>query len=92
MVHYKIYNKSMDLPLDVFCTAIRIPQWGSLEKIRGQPRPLLELYEEICQGRTSQERVVKLGIFISHPFDTLPSLLPNVFLLGDLQVNYLSMI
>jgi hypothetical protein len=51
-VHYKIYNKSVDLPLDVFCTAIRVPQWGSLEKIRGQPRPLLELYEEICQGRS----------------------------------------
>jgi hypothetical protein len=28
MVHYKIYNKSVDLPLDVFCTAIRVPQWG----------------------------------------------------------------
>jgi hypothetical protein len=52
MVHYKIYNKSVDLPLDVFCTAIRVPQWGSLERIRGQPRPLLELYEEICQGRS----------------------------------------
>jgi hypothetical protein len=51
MVHYKIYNKSMDLPLDVFCTAIRVLQWGSREKIRGQPRALLELYEEICQGR-----------------------------------------
>jgi hypothetical protein len=25
MVHYKIYNKSVDLPLDVFCTAIRVP-------------------------------------------------------------------
>jgi hypothetical protein len=52
MVHYKIYNKSVDLPLDVFSTAIRVPQWGSLEKIRGQPRQLLELYEEICQGRS----------------------------------------
>jgi hypothetical protein len=52
MVHYKIYNKSVDLPLDVFCTAIKVAQWGSLEKIRGQPRPLLELYEEICQGRS----------------------------------------
>jgi hypothetical protein len=25
MVHYKIYNKSMDLPFDVFCAAIRVP-------------------------------------------------------------------
>jgi hypothetical protein len=40
----------------------------------------------------SQERVVKFKIFISHPFGILPSLLPNVFLLGNLQVNYLSMI
>jgi hypothetical protein len=52
MVYYKIYNKSVDLPLDVFCTAIRVPHRGSLEKIRGQPRQLLELYEEICQGRS----------------------------------------
>jgi hypothetical protein len=52
MVHYKIYNKSVDLPLDVFYTAIRVPQWGSLERIRGQPRPLLELYVEIFQGRS----------------------------------------
>jgi hypothetical protein len=29
MVHYKIYNKSVDLPFDVFCAAIRVPQWGS---------------------------------------------------------------
>jgi hypothetical protein len=42
----------VDLPLDVFCTAIRVPQWGSLEKIRGQPKQLLELYEEICQGKS----------------------------------------
>jgi hypothetical protein len=39
-----------------------------------------------------RQQVVKLEIFISHPFDILPSLLPNVFLLGNLQVNYLSMI
>jgi hypothetical protein len=52
MVHDKIYNKSVDLPLDVFCTAIRVPQWGSLEKIRGQPRQLLDVYKEICQGRS----------------------------------------
>jgi hypothetical protein len=32
MVYYKIYNKSVDLPLDIFYTAIRVPQWGSLEK------------------------------------------------------------
>jgi hypothetical protein len=40
----------------------------------------------------SQERVVKFEIFISHPFDILPTLLPSVFLLGKLQVSYPSMI
>jgi hypothetical protein len=25
MVYYKIYNKSVDLPFDVFCAAIRVP-------------------------------------------------------------------
>jgi hypothetical protein len=40
----------------------------------------------------SQERVVKFEIFISHLFVILPSLLPNASLLGNLQVDYLSMI
>jgi hypothetical protein len=52
MVHYKIYNKTVDLPLDVFSAAIRVPQWGSHGRIKEQPRPLMDLYEEICQGRS----------------------------------------
>jgi hypothetical protein len=52
MVYYKIYNKTVDLPFDVFCAAIRIPQWGSHKKMRERPRPLMDLYEEICQGRS----------------------------------------
>jgi hypothetical protein len=52
MVHYKIYNKSVDLPFDVFCAAIRVPQWGSREKMKERPKPLTDLYEEICQGRS----------------------------------------
>jgi hypothetical protein len=52
MVHYKIYNKSVDLPFDVFCAAIRVPQWGSRERIKEWPKPLTDLYEEICQGRS----------------------------------------
>jgi hypothetical protein len=38
--------------------------------------------------KASHERVVKFKIFISHLFDILPTLLPNVFLLGKLQVSY----
>jgi hypothetical protein len=52
MVHHKIYNKYVDLPFDVFCAAIRVPQWGSREKMKERPRPLMELYGEICQGRS----------------------------------------
>ena len=52
MVHYNIYNVSVDLSLHDFCTAIKVPHWGSHEKIRGSPRRLLELYSEICQGRS----------------------------------------
>jgi hypothetical protein len=52
MVHYKIYNKSVDLPFDVFYAAIRVPHWGSCEKMRERPRLLMDLYEEICQGRS----------------------------------------
>jgi hypothetical protein len=28
MVHYKIYNRTMDLPFDVFYAANRVTQWG----------------------------------------------------------------
>jgi hypothetical protein len=38
--------------IDVFCAAIRVPQWGSRKKMRERPRPLMDLYEEICQGRS----------------------------------------
>jgi hypothetical protein len=52
MVHYKIYNKSVDLPFDVLCAAIRIPQWGSRERMKERPKPLMDIYEEICQGKS----------------------------------------
>jgi hypothetical protein len=52
MVHYKIYNKSVDLPFDVFCAAIRVSQWGSRDKMKERPKPLTDLYEEICPGRS----------------------------------------
>ena len=52
MVHYNIYNVAVDLSLHDFCTAIKVPHWGSHEKIRGSPRRLLGLYSEICQGRS----------------------------------------
>jgi hypothetical protein len=55
MVHYKIYNKTVDLPFDVFYAAIRVPQWGSHGKMKERPRPLMDLYEEICQGRSFLE-------------------------------------
>jgi hypothetical protein len=87
MVHYKIYNKIVDLPFDVFCAAIRVPQWGSRKKIKDRPRPLMDLYEEIRQGRSFSGESGKFGVFNSHPFDILPILLPSVFLLGRLQTS-----
>src|SRR4051812_45554578 len=50
MVHYKIYNIVVDLPFADFCAAIRVPQWGSCEKIKERPKSLMDLYAEICQG------------------------------------------
>jgi hypothetical protein len=60
MVHYKIYNKTVDLPFDVFCAAIKVPKWGLCEKIKERPRLLMELYEEICQGRNFSDESGKL--------------------------------
>jgi hypothetical protein len=50
MVHYKIYNKNVNFPFDDFCRAIRVPQWGSCERIKERPKPLLDMYKEIYQG------------------------------------------
>jgi hypothetical protein len=60
MVHYKIYNKTVNLPFDDFCAAIKVPQWGSREKIKEQPRPLMDLYAEICQGRSFSDESGKI--------------------------------
>jgi hypothetical protein len=60
MVHYKIYNKTVDLPFDVFCTTIKVPQWGLRGKIKERPRPLIDLYEEICQGRSCLDESGKI--------------------------------
>jgi hypothetical protein len=60
MVYYKIYNKSVDLPFDVFCAAIRVPQWGSPRRIKERPGPLMDLYEEICQGRSFSKESGKI--------------------------------
>ena len=50
MVHYKIYNIAVNLSLDDFCAAIKVPQWGSCKKIKERPEPLMDLYAKICQG------------------------------------------
>jgi hypothetical protein len=101
MVHYKIYNKTVDLPFYIFCAAIKVPKWGLREKIKERPRLLMDLYEEICQGRNFSDESGKLwsiflkvnfGVFISHLFDILPILLPSLFLLGRLQASYPLMI
>ena len=60
MVHYKIYNKTVNLPFDDFCAAIKVPQWGSREKMKRQPRPLMDLYKEICQGRSFSDESGKI--------------------------------
>ncbi|KAK1680470.1 hypothetical protein QYE76_041318 [Lolium multiflorum] len=52
MVRYKIYNKTINLPFSDFCAAIRVPRWGSCEKVRGTPRELSNLYTMICNGRS----------------------------------------
>src|SRR3954462_13681237 len=47
MVQHKIYNHTIDLPFANFCAAIRVPQWGSCEKIKERPELMMKLYKEI---------------------------------------------
>jgi hypothetical protein len=72
----------MNWPFDDFCAAIKVPEWGSRKKIKERPRPLMDLYEEICQGRSFSDESGKFEVFSSHLFDIFPILLPSVFLLG----------
>jgi hypothetical protein len=92
MVHYKIYNKAVNLPFDDFCAAIKVPQWGSREKIKERPRPLMDLYEEICQGRSFSDESGKIRSIHLPSIRYFAFLLPSVFLLGRLQTNYILMI
>jgi hypothetical protein len=80
MVHYKIHNIVVDLPLDDFYAAIRVPQWCG--KIKDRPKPLLELYKEICQGRSFSEEMVKSEAFNFPLFGIL-----LILLLGNMPVR-----
>jgi hypothetical protein len=82
----------VDLPFDAFCAAIKVPQWGSHGKIKERPRPLIDLYEEICQGRNFSKESGKIRSIHLPSIRYFPILLPSVFLLGRLQTNYLLMI
>ena len=37
-----------------------MPQWGSIEKIRGQPRVLMDLYKDMRQGRSFSKESGKI--------------------------------
>jgi hypothetical protein len=50
----------MILPFDDFCAAIKVPEWGSRKKIKERPRPLMDLYEEIFQGRSFSDESGKI--------------------------------
>jgi hypothetical protein len=60
MVHYKIYNKTVNLPFNDFCATIKVPEWGSRKKIKERPRPLMDLYAEIFQGRSFSDESGKI--------------------------------
>ncbi|KAK1606033.1 hypothetical protein QYE76_029706 [Lolium multiflorum] len=82
MVRYKIYNKTIDLPFSDFCTAIRVPRWGSCEKIRGTPRELSNLYTRICNGRSFSNDSAAGGTFMSITLGAATKLL------DDMMINY----
>jgi hypothetical protein len=92
MVQYKIYNKTVNLPFDDFCAAIKVPHWGSREKIKERPRPLMDLYEKIFQGRSFSDESAKIRNIHLPSIRYFAFFLPSVFLLGRLQINYLLMI
>ncbi|KAK1699221.1 hypothetical protein QYE76_015918 [Lolium multiflorum] len=46
------YSFNGKVPKKLGDPAIRVPQWGSCEKVRGTPRELSNLYTMICHGRS----------------------------------------
>ena len=92
MVHYKIYNIPVDLPFADFCAAIRVPQWGSCEKIKERPKSLMDLYAEICQGFDFSKESGKIQNIQFPSIRYLPISLPSVFLLERLLESYLLLI
>ncbi|KAK1617014.1 hypothetical protein QYE76_022531 [Lolium multiflorum] len=70
------YSFNGKIPKKLGDPAIRVPQWGSCEKIRGTPRELSDLYTRICNGRSfSNDGGPALGTHQGEiPFYTRPPL------------------
>jgi hypothetical protein len=59
MVHYKIYNKSVSLPLSVLCAAIKVPCGDLMRSSRRNPNTWQTYIRKFARGGASRTRMVK---------------------------------
>jgi hypothetical protein len=60
-IAFKIYDKSITMSLERFCTILGIPMFGTAKKILHQPADLLELYRGVTNvdDRTAQRGKIR---------------------------------
>jgi hypothetical protein len=60
-IAFKIYDKSITMPLEKFCCILGIPMFGTAKRIQTQPADLLELYRGVTNDddRTAQRGKIR---------------------------------
>jgi hypothetical protein len=60
-IAFKIYDKSITMSLERFCSTLGIPMFGIAKKIQNRPTDLLELYRGVTNDddRTAQRGKVR---------------------------------
>jgi hypothetical protein len=91
-IAFKIYDKSITMSLERFCSILDIAMFGTAKKIQNWPADLLELYRGVtnvddCITQRGKIRNIQLQLL-----DTLLTILPLVFLVGRTLVIFLTII
>ena len=77
-VSYKIYNVPIEISLHEFCTAIKVPYWGSYARINGRPEILWNSIRRSPKVEVCRRKVLKFDSSYSQLFGTSHILLPSV--------------
>jgi hypothetical protein len=91
-IAFKIYDKSITMLLERFCSTLGIPMFGMAKRNQNRPADLLELYRGVTNDDDHIAQRAKIRNINSQLLDTLLTTLPPVFLVGRILVIFLIII